>query len=523
MSMIPSGFSYKRLLPCLFFAFVVQVLVPQNADTVLPAGKSGKVWIIPVQGDIEPSLTAFVRREGRKALAQGAEYIIFEIDTFGGRVDSALQITSFITSIKNARTIAWVRSGENSMGVSWSAGALIAFSCQDIYMAGGTSLGAAAPITIGADGAAESAGEKTVAALRSQMAALAERNGHPVGIALAMVDYDVELWEVSVNDQTRILTLQELELLEMEKGEEPPTVERRSLISPQGKLLSLTSGEAYRYGLARGLADDREALFTAAGVAGPAMESSPGAADGIISFLSSGPVQALLIILGLVMIFLEINSPGFGIPGVVAIIAFITVFGSGALLGRVGSPEILLFITGVALLAVEIFLLPGFGIAGITGLLVIGISLVLSMQDFVFPRFDWEWQFLGRNIVVVCVGMLLAVAGIAVIALLGPRLHIFDALTLKARITGTANGPVQAGGTSASAELSAAEKLFQGRVDYRDLVGKIGVTVTTLRPSGRVEIDGEVYPVEADGSFVEPGRGVKVTRVRGNSITVRMV
>ncbi|MDR3336250.1 MAG: hypothetical protein LBT16_03500, partial [Treponema sp.] len=129
MSMTHSGFPYKRLLPCLFFAFVVQVLVSQNADTVLPAGKSGKTWIIPVQGDIEPSLTAFVRREGRKALAGGAEYIIFEIDTFGGRVDSALQITSFITSIKNAHTIAWVNSGDSSMGVSWSAGALIALAC----------------------------------------------------------------------------------------------------------------------------------------------------------------------------------------------------------------------------------------------------------------------------------------------------------------------------------------------------------------------------------------------------------
>jgi membrane-bound serine protease (ClpP class) len=98
-----------------------------------------------------------------------------------------------------------------------------------------------------------------------------------------------------------------------------------------------------------------------------------------------------------------------------------------------------------------------------------------------------------------------------VIALLGPRLHIFDALTLKARITATAGG------------VLTEEAPASGLGDYASLVGKIGVTVTTLRPSGRVEIDGEVYPVEADGSFVEPGRGVKVTRVRGNAITVRLV
>jgi membrane-bound serine protease (ClpP class) len=504
--------SHKFLSFCFFAALAVLPLFSQTSD--VPPDSGGKAWIIPIQGDIEPSLTAFARREGRKALAEGAEYIVFEIDTFGGRVDSALQITSFITSIKNARTIAWVNSGETSMGVSWSAGAIIALACQDIYMASGTSIGAAAPVTVSPDGTTEAVGEKTVAAVRSQVAALAERNGHPIGLALAMVDMDVELWEVLVDGETKALTLQELELLEKEKSEET-VIERRSLISPKGKLLSLTAGEAVRFGLARSLADDRDALFSAAGISAAAVEGAPGAADGIISFLTSAPVQTLLIIIGLVMIFLEINSPGFGIPGVVAIVVFITVFGSGIMLGKVGSPEILLFIIGIALLAVEIFLLPGFGIAGITGLLIIGVSLVLSMQDFVIPRFEWEWQFLGRNIIVVCIGMLVAVVGIVVIALLAPKIHIFDALTLKARITGTANGPLPG-------ENAVTEDVTETGV-YKALIGKIGVAATTLRPSGRVEIDGEVYPVEADGSFVEEGRGVKVTRVRGNTIIVRLV
>jgi membrane-bound serine protease (ClpP class) len=330
-----------------------------------------------------------------------------------------------------------------------------------------------------------------------------------------MVEYDVELWEALNDGQTRALTAPELEALEKAPaGAEGAVVERRSLISPEGKLLSLTAGEAVRFGLARGLASDREALFAAAGISGAAVESSPGAADGLISFLTSTPVQILLIIAGLVLIFLEINTPGFGIFGVGAIVIFATVFGSGALLGKVGSTEIMLFIAGVALLAVEIFLLPGFGVAGIAGLIIIGLSLVLSMQDFVIPRFDWEWQFLGRNVVIVCAGMLAAVVGIVVIALLSPKLHIFDALTLKTRITGTA-GEIEA--------PSGAETLLPDQKGYAGLTGKIGVAVTTLRPSGRVEIEGEVYPVEADGSFVEPGRGVKVTRVRGNRITVRLV
>ena len=465
-------------------------------------GGTGPAWIIPIQGAIEPSLAAFVRRETRKALDNGAAFIIFEIDTFGGRVDSALQITSFIMSIKKARTVAWVNNREGSMGVSWSAGALIALSCADIYMAGGTSMGAAAPVTLGADGKTEGTGEKTVAAVRSQIAALAEKNGHPVGIALAMVDYDVELWEASVDGQIRALTLAELERMEKEGPVKP---ERVAQISAPGKLLSLTGGEAYRYGLAKGLADDRDSLFAAIGAGSLAGESEPGFADSLITLLTSAPVQAILILLGLVMIFLEINSPGFGLFGVIAIIAFLLVFGSGALLGRVSSLEIILFLLGVGLLAVEIFLLPGFGITGVSGLLLIGLSLVFSMQDFVIPQFEWEWGLLGRNAVVVAIGVIAAVTGIVVIALMGPRIRIFESLTLKTKITGTAGGAL-------------AEE-----PGYQHLVGKTGVADTTLRPSGRVEIDGEVYSAEADGLFVEPGRGVRVTRVRGNTIIVRLV
>jgi membrane-bound serine protease (ClpP class) len=418
-------------------------------------------------------------------------------------------------SLKNARTVAWVNNRDDSMGVSWSAGALIAFACSDIYMAGGTSMGAAAPVTVGPGGAAEAAGDKTVAAVRSQMAALAERNGHPPGIALAMVDTDVELWEVTLDGRVRALTAEELERLEKAGS---PAAERRGIISAGGKLLSLTSGEAVRYGLARGIADDRESLLAALGAAGEVRESLPGVMDQLVSFLTSGPAQAILILLGLVLIFLEINSPGFGIPGVGAIVCFLLVFGSGTLLGRVGSLELILFLAGLGLLAVEIFILPGFGVVGISGICLIGLSLVLSMQDFVLPRFEWEWDLLGRNVAVVCVGIIAAVFGIVVLALLGPRIRIFDRLTLQTRITGTASGSGDAGGP-----LIAGHVPVENEVDYKALAGQTGVAATILRPVGKAEIQGRLYTVEADGAFVEAGTAVKVVAVQGTQITVRSV
>jgi len=515
--------------PILTLAFIL-LLMPALVFAQSGEG-GGKAWIIPIQGDIEPSLTAFVRREARKALSQGADYLIFEIDTFGGRVDSALQITSFIMSVKNARTIAWVNNSETSMGVSWSAGALIAFACTEIYMAPGTSMGAAAPVTSGPGGETEGAGEKAVSAVRSQMAALAERNGYPVGLALAMVDYDVELWEATVNGQLRALTLTELERMEREVRGGFPEIERMGIISPKGKLLSLTAGEAVRYGLASGLADGLDELFGAVGFKGEVVESSPSAADTVISFLTSGGVQAILILLGLVMIFLEIQTPGFGIPGITAVIAFLIVFGASALLGRVGSLEIILFLIGLGLVAVEIFVLPGFGVVGISGFVLIGVSLVLSMQDFVIPRFEWEWTLLGRNSLVVFAGLLASVTGIAVIALLGPKIKLFDGLTLKAQITGTAGGPDPdskvgkdlASERASGAVMGSADSALEDEENLAALVGKIGVSDSILRPSGRAVFDGKVYAVEADGEFIDSGRGIAVTRVRGNRIIVKRV
>ena len=510
-----------RVIVALIFCAVF--LFPGRTAAQEPPASSGSAWIIPIRGDIEPSLTAFLRREARRALSQGAEYLIFEIDTFGGRVDAALQITSFIMSVRNARTIAWINTSETSMGVSWSAGALIAFACQEIYMSPGTSIGAAAPVVASPDGTTDAAGEKSTAAIRSQMAALAERNGHPVGLALAMVDYDVELWEATVDGKISALTLTEMERMEREGRSE---VVRGEIISPVGKLLSLTAGEAQRYGLAT-LVDDFSNLLTELNFTGQIVESVPSTADSVISFLTSGAVQAILILLGLVMIFMEVQSPGFGIPGIIGVIAFLLVFGSSALLGRVGSLEILLFLVGIGLLAIELFVLPGFGIVGISGFIVIGLSLILSMQDFVVPRFDWEWAILGRNALVVFAALLAAVTGIAIVALFGPRIRMFDALMLKTQIVGTAGGPdpesVVGKGRAITGIPSSDIFAPEDEEDFSALVGKTGTADTVLRPSGRALIEGKIYTVDADNEFVDADKGIIVTRVRGNRIIVRKV
>jgi membrane-bound serine protease (ClpP class) len=192
-------------------------------------------------------------------------------------------------------------------------------------------------------------------------------------------------------------------------------------------------------------------------------------------------------------------------------------------LGRVGSLEIILLLAGLGLLAVELFILPGFGIIGILGILLIGLSLVLSMQDFVIPRFDWEWGLLGRNVLVVFTGLLAAITGIAIIALLGPRIKIFDRIMLKAQITGTAGGPDPDSEVGKTVKIASSGLALEDEENLAALVGKTGTADSVLRPSGRAIFDGKVYTVEADGEYVDTGKGIVVTRVRGNRIIVRRV
>ncbi len=486
-------------------------VVPLHGADGNPAGPPGPAYVIPIHGDIEPSMVAFVKRQSAAALDGGAGFLVYDIDTFGGRVDSALLISSYIGSIGDAETIAYVRSGPGGMGVSWSAGALIAMSCGEIYMAPGTSIGAAAPVIMGAEGKTEAAGEKTVSAVRTQMAALAEKNGHPVAIALAMVDLDVELVEVVEAGHHRAVTAEEADRL---LKESPASVKRGAVISPKGKLLSLTAGEAERYGLSRGTAVDLADLMGKIGADGEAVEVRISPADRIVGIITSGPVQGLLILIGLVALFLEISTPGFGIPGTVAVICFITLFGGNAMMGTLGSLELLLFLLGVGLLVIELFIIPGFGITGITGIVLIAASLVLSMQDFVIPDTPWEWGLMSRNLLIVISALVAGLAGIGLIALWAPKLRLFDRLTLKTTIRGTAGG---------SEEMLSDMGPQEDETVPRDLAGKGGTAVSALRPSGRAEIEGVVYAVEADGEFIPQGSPVTVVRVRGSRITVKKI
>ena len=491
-------FLRRIFLVLLLLGLIIPAWAQESAEAT-------EAYVIPIEGEIDRALMIFIRRGIQAAERAGASTIIFRVDTFGGRVDSALQIATLIGGLDEIETIAYVPATPEGTGVSWSAGALISFSCDRIYMAPGTSMGAAAPVFQSQQGM-EMAPEKTVSAVRTQMAALAEKNGYPKGIAVAMVDMDVELIEVYLDGELEVTTSTDLPDLEREARERDLTLEKGKVVSPSGKLLTLTAGEMERYGVSSATVGDIEALYALIGVPGGEVATlEPSAPDRIVSVITGAAVTSLLVLIGLAALYLEITSPGFGVPGTIAIIAFLIIFLGGALLGTVGSLEIILFLLGVVLLVVEIFLIPGFGVAGISGIVLMIAALVLSRQEFVIPRVPWQWDIFLRNLRNVGLGF------VGSLVLLVFLLRIFPRTPGLKRLILESNQDTLAGYTVQSAESSAL------------LTGRRGNAVTALRPAGKADFEGEILVVETDGEFIEAGTPVEVIEVSGNRIVVRRV
>ncbi|MDC7225093.1 MAG: NfeD family protein [Spirochaetales bacterium] len=490
----------------IFFLFLLITLFPTLNAQSPPDDNSGPAYLIPINQDIEPFLVVFLKRSILKAEEEKAPLIIFQLNTFGGRVDSALEIASLIGSVDWAETVAYIPSTSGGTGVSWSAGALISFSCNQIIMDGGTSIGAAAPVYQSAEGMVM-AEEKTVSAVRGQMAALAEKNGYPPSVALAMVDDDVELYEVETPDGLRLKTPEEIGEIERISGIKP--VQGRQ-ISAQDKLLTLTAGEMEKYGISSATVNNRNQLYDFLELNDATVTIlEQNQADWLVAFLSSAAVTSLLVMIGLVTLYMEVTSPGFAVPGTIALICFATVFTTSLMMGNLGSLELLLFLGGIILLLVEIFLIPGFGVTGISGIILILLALVFSRQDFVVPEFEWQWEIFWKNLTYLSLSLFGALIFIGVLMTTLPQSRLFGRLVLS-----NENRDPRKGGKK--------PLLPEGALPpVRDRIGERGVALTDLRPVGKADFYGEVLIVQTDGEYIEKGTEIIVTRKEGLRLVVK--
>ena len=452
-----------------------------------------RVFVIPVHGDVEPAMAAFIER----AVGQTAKYpdalLVFEMDTFGGRVDAALNIVETLLHTGSRKTVAFVKTK------AISAGALIALACNDLVMRPSTTIGDCAPISYSGEGP-KMMGEKFQSPLRAKFRSLARRNHYPPTLAEAMVTEGMEVYAITIRGKTRYLDKQEYaDLPETDKEE----ITAKKTVVAEGELLTMDDAEALKLGFSRMTVSTIEEMLKAKGITNyQIIRVQESWSENFGRLIVK--IAPILLIVGLGALYVELKAPGFGLPGIVGIICLGLVFFNQYLVGLANYTELLLILLGVVLLAMEIFVLPGFGIAGIAGFLCIGIGMILSFQDFVIPNpaLPWQQDILTTNII--------RVLGAFVTAFLVALLFLRFLLPRLGRMV---EGPYLSHTLSASRADSH---------EIKDLKpGDAGLAMTFLRPSGKAEIDGEHYDVVSEGEFLEKGTPIMVSEIRGNRVIVK--
>lgn len=405
------------------------------------------VYRIPVHGVIELGLAPFITRSIDEAEAAQARAIVLDLETPGGRIDAAQQI---VDAVRETDVPVYAYVNRRAL----SAGAMIALSADRIYMRDGAIMGAATPV----DGTGAKAPEKIVSVMRSEMRTLAEEHGLDPRIAEAMVDEEIAI----------------------------------DGVVEAGKLLTLTTEEAVRLRYARE-AVDLDAVLGGVN-AGDAVVTTTEVnwAENVVRFLTHPAVAPLLLSLGFLGILFELKTPAFGLAGTVGITSLAAFFGSRYLVGLAGWEELLLVVAGVLLIALEVFVIPGFGVAGIAGALALGAGIMLSLVGIAATPAEWS-QAAGVLSLSLLVGLVIAWA-----------------LLRKLPKTGrfTSSGLMLGGATDR-------ESGYLSQPARADLVGSLGVALTDLRPSGAAKFGEERVDVVSDSSWISAGTPVRIVRAEG--------
>ena len=422
----------------------------------LPSVLLNQVYHIEISGTIDLGLPPYIERVIEDAEEAGAKAIVLEVNTFGGRVDAATEIKDILLNT-DLLTLAYI----NKRAIS--AGALISISCKKIGMSPGGSIGATTVVS----GEGEKAPEKSQSYMRAEMGSTAELNGRNRLIAEGMVDEDVEV-----------------------PG-----------LSEKGKLITLTVEDAIKWEMADFEAPTLTAFLDSLNLASePVIRSKVNWAENVVRFLTGPMVSPLLISLGLLGLFFEIKSPGWGIPGTVGLVLLTLFFGSHYLVHLANLEEILLFALGLILLALEVFVIPGFGVAGIAGIIAlltaIYLSLIGAFKYVSVDDFSAAAAQLGG-------ALLLTLIGAFTLARFIPKTGLWKKITLVG-------------------EQKKEEGFISSR-DYSNYLDKEGIAVSNLRPAGVGLFDDERLDVVTEGSLIDQNSPIKIIRVEGYRLVVREI
>lgn len=436
------------------FLFVIISLVAN----VLYAQNKKTVYTFSLKEEIGPSAWRTTKKALANAEAGKAQVILLKMNTFGGMVDYADSIRTALLGTK-IKTIVFI---DNNAA---SAGALIAIACDKIYMRKGASIGAASVV----NPKGEIMPEKYQSYMRGLMRTTAETKGRDPRIAEAFVDPDVNI----------------------------------DSLKPKGKVLTLTTLEAIKTGYCAGMADNIDDVLKAEGYNDYIVTNHQVSwADRMISLLISPAISGLLILLIIGGIYFEMQSPGIGFALLVAVVAALLFFAPLYLEGLAANWEIALFIIGVLLIALEIFVIPGFGVVGILGLIFIISALTLSlvMNNFFDFTVTGSERLSGAFLLVI--GSIIASIVLCVIfgrAIL--KTSVFQRLVLQ--------------------DEQRSQMGYSVSRSNPELEAKIGIAYTDLRPSGKVEIEGKYYDAVAMDGYIEKGSRIFIEKQENYNLFVR--
>ena len=468
--------TYTVLAAMLVLLLSGQATAQEIAAPDSVSGTPTQVFTFSIKDNIAAPTWRITQEALKEALDMKADVVILQLNTYGGEVAAA---DSIRTKILNTPVPVHVFIDDNAA----SAGALIAIACDSIYMNPAGKIGAATVV----NQTGEQVPDKYQSYMRATMRATAEAHGKDTIVTgkdtLITWHRDPAIAEAMVDPRLYVAG-----------------------VSDTGQVLTFTASEAMEHGYCEGTATSLEEVIAKLGINEYELTTyTQSGMDKMIGFLINPIVHGILIMIIIGGIYFELQSPGVGFPLGAAIVAALLYFAPLYLEGMAENWELILFIVGVILIMVEIFAIPGFGVAGVAGIIAVITGLTLSLVDnvvFKDPEFSGEGLgILMKSLSLVLVSVLLGI--------------IFSLWATRKLLTTTAFGNL-----SLKSEQRTEEGFIGVETRQKSLVGEVGMAHTILRPSGKVMIKGRLYDAKSEYGFIEKGSAIKVIRYETGQVYV---
>jgi len=457
LNLFPKLNPMNRLL--FYFIFLLSHIAFATEEDSTSIAK--KVFVMEIKTEIDPRMNRYVELALAEAIEVSADLVIIEMDTYGGAVNDADDIRTMILEFEKPILVFINKDAA-------SAGALISIACDSIYMAVGSSIGAATVVT--AEGVA--APDKYQSYMRSMMRSTAEANGRNPRIAEAMVDESIEIDSISL----------------------------------EGKVLTFSTVEAIKFGFCDAQVKNIEEIIERNGIKDyDIVTYKLDSADTVVSFFLNPFISGILILIILGGIYFELQTPGVGFPLLASIVATIFYFIPYYLNGLAEHWEIAMFFAGISLVALEIFIISGFGVAGVLGITMTLTSLILVMLN----NDAFDFSFVDSDAIFIAI--LTTVSGLAgsFILLFVGGVRFADSNLFKRVALQTVQNKSE--GYSAASFRT------------ETMLGRKGVAYTNLRPSGKIMIDDDIYDAFTRGNYIPKDAVIEVISEEGTSLKVKEI